>query len=162
MCVTASRLSPKSKKHEEEHECVTNQVLLLSKKSTRKRCSLASCVICSPSFSTSPGGTGIGTPRWNTPSRGILGSMICGKDITRLKMRRGDCSGPCWTHTATSVTVEGTVYTGAASQSGAGAESINLASLLLLCPYTHRAHMATVSLIILVFPTGFWETCGGR
>ncbi len=118
VCYSKPSLSPKSKKYEEEHECVTNQVLLLSKKSTRKRCSLASCVICSPSFSTSPGGTGIGTPRWNTPSRGILGSMICGKDITRLKMRREDCSGPCWTHTATSVTVEGTVYTGAASQSG--------------------------------------------
>lgn len=64
----------------------TDQVLLLSKKRTRKRCSLASWVICSPSFSTSKGGTGMGTPRWNTPSLGIFGSIICRWTMIRAEL----------------------------------------------------------------------------
>lgn len=54
----------------------TNQVRLLSKKRTRKSFSPASACFCSPSFSTSSGGTGMGTPLCRRPSRGILGSMI--------------------------------------------------------------------------------------
>lgn len=66
----------------------TDHVLLLSKKRTRNRCSLASWVICSPSFSTSKGGTGIGTPLWNTPSRGIFGSIICGANGSKRRVKR--------------------------------------------------------------------------
>lgn len=54
----------------------THQVRLLSKKRTRKSFSPASACFCSPSFSTSSGGTGMGTPLCRRPSRGILGSMI--------------------------------------------------------------------------------------
>ncbi|TNN48256.1 hypothetical protein EYF80_041526 [Liparis tanakae] len=64
------------RQNERKDDRSADHVLLLSKNRTRNRCSRASWVICSPSFSTSSGGTGIGTPRWNTPSLGILGSMI--------------------------------------------------------------------------------------
>lgn len=56
----------------------THQVLLLSKKRTRKSFSPASVCLCSPSFRTSMGGTGMGTPLCSKPSRGILGSIIWG------------------------------------------------------------------------------------
>lgn len=66
----------------------THQVRLLSKKRTRKSFSPASACFCSPSFSTSSGGTGMGTPLCRRPSRGILGSMIW-----RQERRRHSAAG---------------------------------------------------------------------
>ena len=54
-----------------------HQLLLLSKKSTRKSFSSALVCMCSPIFSTSSGGAGMVTPLWWPGTRGILGSMIC-------------------------------------------------------------------------------------
>lgn len=68
---------------------VTYQVLLLSKKRTRKSLSPASACFCSPSFSTSSGGTGMGTPLCRRPSRGILGSMIWRQKRRQVLSRRG-------------------------------------------------------------------------
>lgn len=53
------------------------QVLLVSKKSTRKSFCPASVRLHSPSLSTSTGGTGMGMPLWRSPSWGISGSTIC-------------------------------------------------------------------------------------
>ena len=64
------------------------QVRLLSKKSTRKSRSDVSLPRASPNRSTSSGGTGMGTPRCNRPSRGIAGFMICRQGDTKTDVEQ--------------------------------------------------------------------------
>lgn len=62
------------------------QVLLVSKKSTKKSFSPSSVSLHSPSLSTSTGGTGMGMPLWRSPSWGMSGSTICNNTGCQLQL----------------------------------------------------------------------------
>lgn len=72
----------------------THQLLLLSKKRTRKSRSPALVCMCSPTLSTSSGGAGIVTPLWWPGTRGIFGSMICRGSTCGSRLRPGASWAP--------------------------------------------------------------------